>query len=326
MIALVLSSAWPRYYASSPFLNLLQGAHPRFSVIGALPHETTDERFRFKVNQCEALVVDDVLSTYMDFYTGGPKLMVGGDPHCHNAKQVERITKEYNSVDYVLTGAVFSRKLSPPYLYPDESLRAKHVYFPHMVPDGPPPAYPWEGRHKTALLSGSMDKAVYPFRWECRELSQKGAPITLLPQNDFQHEAYFEKLGTYQSAITCNSNFEYTVAKYFEIPWCGAILLAPPLGTKEEAELIGFVHKENALFPLSPEGAARWAEDINKDPEARAMASAGAKLMRNHHTTYQRLDYIDRLVTLIKAGGFRPEDAKDCFLKHRQGVRHVGSA
>jgi hypothetical protein len=88
MIALVLSSAWPRYYASSPFLNLLKAAHPNFSVIGALPHETTDEKFRAKVNACEALIVDDVLSTYMDFYKNGPKLMVGGDPHCHTSSQV----------------------------------------------------------------------------------------------------------------------------------------------------------------------------------------------------------------------------------------------
>ena len=319
MIALVISSAWPRYYASSPFLNLLRASHPNFSVIGVLPHETTDEAFRFKVNQCEALVVDDVLATHMGFYTNGPKLMVGGDPHCHNSAQVERITKEYASIDYVLTGAVFSKKLSPPYLYPSEEARAKHVYFPHMVPDGPPPSYPWEGRHKTALLSGSMDKAVYPFRWNCRLKSQAGAPITLLGPNDFHHEAYFEKLGTYRYAVTCSSIFEYMVAKYVEIPWTGSILMAPKVAD-EEAELMGFEDEKNVYWANDAAGVAYKVEELNKNAELAALISAkGAKLMRDHHTTYQRLDYVERLVRLIKAGGFTPEDAKDCFLKHRQG-------
>lgn len=325
MIALVLSSAWPQYYASSPFLNLLKSAHPRFSVMGILPHDTADEGFRYKINNCEALVVDDVNAIYFDWYKNGPKLMIGGDPHCHRPDQVERITREYDAMDYVLTGAVFSKKL-PRYLYPADELWNKHVYFPHMVPEGPAPAFPWGGRYDTALLSGSMDPAVYPFRWGCRELSQKGAPITLLGQNEVQHEGYFERLGTYKYAITCNSNFEYTVAKYFEIPWTGSILIAPPLGTKEEAELIGFEHASNALFALNPEDATRMIVAAQADKHAEIIAAKGAEIMRKHHTTYQRLDYIDRLVTLIKAGGFTPEDAKDCFLKHRQGVGNAGLA
>jgi hypothetical protein len=171
-----------------------------------------------------------------------------------------------------------------------------------------------------------MDKAVYPFRFECRVKSQNGAQITLLGPNEFQHENYFEKLGTYRAAITCNSIFEYTVAKYFEIPWTGAVLIAPRI-SNEESELIGFKHNRNVIWVEECHSVERAIEVLNDLADVTETISAnGAELMRKSHTAYQRLDYIERLVRLIKAGGFTPEDAKDCFLRHRQGVRHAGLA
>jgi hypothetical protein len=252
----------------------------------------------------------------MDFYTNGPKLMIGGDPHAHDMKKVEQLEREYASVDYVLTGAVFSKKLSPPYFYPKEETRAKHVYFPHSVPDQMPVGLPWAQRNTIALLSGSVSQDVYPFRWQCREIARRGGQIELLDLNNFQHAAYFEHLGKYKAAITCPSVFEYMVAKYVEIPWTGTVLIAPKV-CKEESELMGFEHSKNVIWTDHAHSVSRAVEVALTQGEN--VARAGAELMQKSHTASRRLDYVVRLVERIKQGSFVPEDAKDIFLKDRKG-------
>jgi hypothetical protein len=318
VIALVLSSAWPRYYASSPFRNLLNSSHPDFVVLGRRAEETLTEEFRATVNACEALVVDDVLAPFMGFYTAGPKLMVGGDPHAHRPDQVERLEREYASVDWVLTGAVYSKKL-PQYLYPREETRAKHVYFPHSVPNEKPEAPKWRDRIPSVLLSGSMSKDVYPFRWQCNQLMD----CVLLHGNEFQHEAYFEKLGQYQAAVTCNSVLEYTVAKYFEIPWMGCVLMAPP-PSAEECELLGLNARTfQALKDPSEIGTHVVCMRDEQFGEGYAnMAEAGKQIMERYHTVNKRLDYVKDLVKYMKGTGFKPEDAKGIFFDHRMRGPH----
>lgn len=313
MIALAVSSAWDRYYASSPFLNLLRSNHPKFLNLSALPHETKNAEYREKINKCEALVCDDVLVQFFDFYKNGPKLMVGGDPHAHRPEQVERLEREYAACDYVLTGAVFSRGKLPQYLYPTDLARAKHVYYPHAVPDKRPDALAWGKRYPTALLSGTLDPAVYPFRAACKDA--KG--ITVLPPNNFQHEGYFETLGKYRAAVTCDSIFGYMVAKYVEIPWMGTALIAPPTMSHEEQFLMGFSNLTNVVWAPDP---SRISAMLGLPLGWEKIAEAGAELVAKHHTITKRLDYIALLVERIRSGSFVPDDAKDCFLNLRKGL------
>jgi hypothetical protein len=318
VIALVVSSAWPRYYASSPFLNLYHAKHPNFDCIQCRPDELSNPELQERINRCDALVVDDVCVQETGFFKHKPILMVGGDPHAHDMKKVEQLEKEYAACHYVLTGAVFSNKLSPPYFYPSEETRAKHVYFPHSVPDADrmPEPVPWKDRKPKVLLSGSMDKAVYPFRAECREMSKRpGSSIEVLNLGNVQHEAYFAALAQYKAAITCNSIFGYAVAKYFEIPWMGTVLMAPEI-SNEEQQLIGFWHAENCLFLAGPGNLQAVFEILLQDGDH--IARKGQKLMMTCHTTYRRLEYIDHLVSRILTGRFVPEDAKNIFLWCRQ--------
>lgn len=322
MIALVLSSHWPRYYASSPFLNLFKARHPKFKLFAIQPHELQNQELMDEVCKCEVLVTDDINAHMLKGFPG-LKLMIGGDPHAHRLEQVKRLELEYSCVDYVLTGAVFCKRLTDRYMYPPAELWNKHLYFPHMVPDERPEVMAWQARDKTTLLSGSRDPAVYPFRAACNELAKSHRDtITNLEMNNFHHQAYFELVGRYRAAITCPSVFEYLVAKYMEIPWLGTILIAPAL-TNEECELIGFMDGLNCFWVKSPEEVAIVASRYQQASGEEllmpcAMADKGARLMERH-TAYLRLDYITKLVERIEKGNFVPEDAKDCFLKHRTG-------
>lgn len=258
----------------------------------------------------------------MGFYKNGPKLMIGGDPHAHRPDQVERLTKEYNCVDYVLTGAVFSRKLKDKYLYPADELWNKHVYFPHMVPDTLPSGLTnWTARADRVLLSGDLSEAVYPYRYACAQLAKTAhSPLEVLGRNDFHHTKYFEKLAQYKAATTCTSIFRYMVAKYLEIPWVGTVLMAPRPIT-DECVLMGFEDCVNVIWCEMPEEVPLHFKKML--PLLEEVGEAGSKLMREHHTTTRRLDYIVHLVDRINKGGFVPEDAKQLFLDLRKGAVHA---
>ena len=317
-IALVLHSKWPLYYASSPYLNLFNASHPDFKLFAIQPHQLLDPVLKDEVYKHQVIITDDI-NAHMIGDFPGLRLMIGGDPHAHRPDQVERLIKEYNSVDYVLTGAIFCKQLRDRYLYPPAEMWRKHVYFPHMVPDRRPELPAWESRDQTALMSGSRDPSVYPFRAKVWELAKGNeAWISTLDLNNFNHDAYFQRLADFRFAVTCSSNFEYLVAKYMEIPWLGTILIAPAL-SKEESELIGFDNGVNVHWVREPGEVLLAVQEFNRTSLAQKMAAAGAELMK-HHTAHRRLDYIKLLIERITQGNFIPDDAKDLFKKHRQGV------
>jgi hypothetical protein len=311
MIALVLSSTWPNYYASSPFNNLLKSNHPSFKVFAVQPHQLEkDPDLQWQINGCEALVVDDVCIQATGFYKG-LKLMIGGDPHAHTQAKVNQLEAEYASAHYVLTGAVFSKKL-PQYFYPAETSRTKHVYFPPTVPDTLPDPISWGERMSQPLLCGSVSAPVYPFREACRRTGKfHQIPFHFMPV----HNQYFETASLFKYAVTCNSIFEYTVAKYFEFPACGTILLAPRISS-EEVELIGFRDQHNVFWCDTPDDVLNRVNQLELDESnGKSISTAGLDLMRSRHSVMARLNYLEKLIQAMKLPGFRPQDAFQLFLQ-----------
>jgi hypothetical protein len=308
---IVLSEAWPGYYASSPFNTLRTACHDSFEVIETSQHKlaVNENDLHYRINAFEAVVVDDVCAPYLGFYKG-PKLMIGGDPHAHTRQQVERLEREYAAVDYVLTGAVFSKKL-PQYHYPSEETRRKHVYFPHMVPDVGPVGQAWSEREELPLIPGSTQEEVYPFRHRVRRRpGEVRVTPGVLPKLE-----YFNWLGRSRAAVTCNSIFEYTVAKYFEIPWMGAVLMAPPISAAE-AEIVGFKDRTNVIWLDRPEDIVSATYYVNHNDYAIEIAHNGQQLMESRHSTHARLNYLEELINSIYSTSFKPEDALQIFKDH----------
>lgn len=313
MIALIVSAKWPEYYASSPFNNLLRSSHPRFKTFALLPGDLSSESVQHQINECEAIVVDDVLALKCGFYKNGPKFMVAGDGHAHTNDDAKLRDAQYQSVDYVLTSGYFAKKL-PQYHWPLEQSRARRLFCPHTVPGHlPPPVTPFNLKVRRALLSGSISKEVYPFRKEVLASHARGVEVLTWGQTN--HSAYFAKVSTYWFAITCPSVFECALAKYFEIPWCGTVLIAPSI-SQEEAELLGFKHEKNMVFVSSAADVSAIVSDLRKEEGLyERVTTEGQRLMTHSHTVEKRLEYIAALVDSVRAGTFRHYDCFDLFKK-----------
>ena len=310
MFAILISRAWPQYYASSPFKNFLDidhRSHPDFEIISTTSEMFDDPMFVERLRKFSAIVVDEVMVNYLPTDLNRPCLLIDGDPHRHRPDQVPDLVKRYEAVDYVLGYPIGPE--DPRYSYPPIELRKKKcLYYPHAAPGTTPPKLSWAARRDYATLSGSMDPSVYPFRallWDTYHPN--------IERWTFQatvHEAYFRKLSQSKAAITCNAVVKYTVAKYFEIPWCGCLLLAKRLDP-EESELLGFIPEVNCFFTDHPTNLLQYISSL---PSYATVATAGHSLVMQRHTILSRLEYLSRLIKRILQGkNFKAGDELDLF-------------
>jgi len=309
LFAILISDAWPQYYASSPFKNFLDippDSHPDFEIIPVNGAMFSNDEFLAKLRTFRAIVVDDVFAIFVKFLRDYvPILMIDGDAHRHRPDQISELMHKYSSVDFVLTGAHVDVEL-PQYFYPPKSLRKqKSLYYPHSAPGVTAPSLDWDSRKSKIALSGSMGPEVYPFRAGVSGLHSPVIERLYFQENN--HYSFFQKLSTYKAAVTCSSIFQYTVAKYFEIPWCGTALIATEL-YGDEAELLGMVDEENVIFRKS-------AADLISiyPPHLGSLADAGRRLITERHTILHRLEYLSRLIKKILPGGFKAGDELDIF-------------
>lgn len=302
MIALIISRNWDQFYASSPYLNLLRSEHPAFQKFAVLPHELESEEIRTQINACEAVVCDDVNGHALGFYKNGPKFLVGGDEHSFTREAADNVEKLYSYFDYVLAGTP-NATVNPRHFHISKEAKLKQLYFPHSVADAGPDPLAWKDRYRKAVLTGDIHPEVYSFRHKCSQLTQN-SPIERLIHGKFVHEDYFRYISTYRYGITCNSPgwLNYTVAKYFEIPWMGTCLIAPPIPEWEQ-ELLGFKSIENVVFVSDPEQVPKVIQTLEANDAGKAYGEAGRELILKYHTVSKRLDYIKALIDDINFYG-----------------------
>lgn len=320
LIALVISKHWRKYYASSPYNNLLDSNHPNFKRFFTDGEEISiSHTFQNEVNECDAVVVDDVLSPFMGFYERGPKFMVGGDPHAHTSADLVKREQQFKENDYILTGSPFSPRL-PQYHYVDKKYNDQLIYFPNSLPPTLPAEYGnWIARSYNAILSGSKDRVVYPFRQKCHDLL-RDCVDTMDRSDTIVGDKYYYELSKYRYGITCNSVLNYVVAKYFEIPYCGSMLIAPrPLDV--EVELLGFENLKNVYFTNSASAVRNFIEGTNglslaHEKHYNDISRKNQQWSFKCHNIHSRLEYIKRVVTAVRNDtNFKPDDALNIF-KH----------
>ena len=317
MIAVVLSKFWRDYYASSPYNNLLNAEHPRFKIFETTPWDIqSSTELQEQIKACEAVVVDDVCSPALSYIkTNGPKLCIGGDLHAHDRKGVEIRTREFEDNDYVLTGGMFAPQLKQYHYIEKHWYTNSMIYLPNSVPMNKyapiEDQVPWWGRTSKAQIAGSMGKEVYPYRAHVANYKQVEK---IKPGN---HGDYFRAIAQYKMGITCNSVLDYVVAKYYEIPWVGSLLIAPPFNPVER-ELLGFAHDKNCYFVSQAHDVPYAIERVLNDESYGNVAKQGRDFVRACHTVTSRLDYIALVVDMIMRGNFKSDDATYLFQKLRE--------
>jgi hypothetical protein len=157
------------------------------------------------------------------------------------------------------------------------------------------------------FLSGAIDEH-YPLRQAMLRLHERGEAAIVLHRHPGYHcsyehgrdenvgRGYAERIRRYLAGFTDGLTFGYTVAKHFEIPATGALLLADGAMSGDLARL-GFEEGVH-LFPVSAgdlEDRLAYVLDPRNREEVDAVRRRGRELVHARHTTAHRARRIDEV-------------------------------
>lgn len=107
-------------------------------------------------------------------------------------------------------------------------------------------------------------------------------------------EKYAKEINRAKLFLTCDSTFHYPLAKYFEVPACNTLLLAPPL---KELEDIGFIPDVHFASINEKNFLEKIEFYLTHDQERTKMANEGYRMVHTKHSaTVRALE----LVNMIK--------------------------
>jgi len=178
------------------------------------------------------------------------------------------------------------------------------IWVPHsaspdfMVPYNPRP-------ENSVLLSGAVSRH-YPLRAQLKRLHERGLYAVAYHPHPGYHcrydyaragdvgRGYAEKISRRRAAFTDSLSFNYVVAKYFEIPAAGALLLADDAvsGPLERLGFTAFRH----YVPASSENLEerlRYVLDERNHAEVDAIRRRGQELVWARHKTSDRARQIN---------------------------------
>jgi hypothetical protein len=192
--------------------------------------------------------------------------------------------------------------------YPELSGAKKVSWVPHSAsPDFMLPLN--SNPENSILLSGALSRH-YPLRRQMKMLHAQGAyAIAYLPhpgyhcRYDYQNNenvgrSYAETIKRHRVGFTDSLIYRYVVAKYFEIPATGALLLADAAVSGPLKEL-GFLENEHYI-PVSKqnlEERIRYVLDEANYEELDEIRKKGHELVRKRHKTGDRARQINEICT-----------------------------
>jgi hypothetical protein len=199
-------------------------------------------------------------------------------------------------------GYVFDR------FYPEVSKTKRVVWVPHSA--SPDFLLAFNTHPVNAIFLSGVVNEYYPLRMRMRALRDRGAYPIFTHQHpgyscDFDHETntsvgrgYAQRINTYRVAFTDASNYTYSVAKYFEIPATGALLLADravsgPLRTIGFIEGVHYIGVSNEDL----EEKIEYVLDENNHDELDQVRRNGQELVWRRHKTSDRARLIDEICT-----------------------------
>jgi len=156
------------------------------------------------------------------------------------------------------------------------------------------------------LLTGCIEKNIYPFRNYVNSLSKK-YPIVRLEQiyyNKQNHDIighnYIKHINKYIASVACCSNEKtpYIVSKFFEIPASGALLIAYDEFVVEPLQHLGFMDGINYISVnyKNIEEKIMFITDSNNKELIDKIRFAGYSLVWKNHTLLNRTKLIDDIV------------------------------
>lgn len=176
-----------------------------------------------------------------------------------------------------------------------------HSASPHFILDFNPQA------ENVILLSGKINE-VYPLRQQMQSLYRDGKCKIALHEHPGHHcefdydthrgigAAYGQLINRHRAGFTDCSMFTYVLAKHFEIPATGALLIAESTASELLCKL-GFVEGAHyiAVSAANLEDKIRYVLDESNHPELDRIRKQGQALVWERHQTADRAKLIDEV-------------------------------
>jgi len=232
------------------------------------------------------------------------KVVLADDLHWWDAGMRARKTVGFALCDTVLStvGYLWDR------LYPEFANTKRVVWVPHSA--SPDFMIPYNPNPENSILVSGAAGIYYPLREQLKALqAQASYSLVFHPHPgyytgyDYENDesigrGFARKINHYRAAFTDSSIFNYVVAKYFEIPATGSLLIADDTVKSQLAQL-GFVENQHYL-PVSAENleeSIAFVLDANNHDEIDQIRSRAQQLVWERHKTIDRARQIDAACT-----------------------------
>jgi hypothetical protein len=319
-IAVVLCETWLSYYASSPFYRFLFTEHPAFEIL------TVGPGHRSEAEIMEIIRTGDFLGTLLCDGSAPrfakldvPKMILVDDLHKFSRSH----TVEYYNAVHADTPCLSTYCLALPIdefaLSISRIVRTAMIYCPHYTYDLP--CHRPHAERRPVSIAGTLSTLAYPMR---THLVTQLADLDPRPTRSAGRAAFIDVLGDYRIGVTDDVRFGYAVAKHFEIPMAGSLLIAPEPHSEIEKVLLGFNESNASLIPREKlyddaylERLIRSAAADRESTEERARA--GQALVRRRHTIEARVRYIRSIFQRMQAGTWSIREQFDLFLAAERG-------
>lgn len=182
----------------------------------------------------------------------------------------------------------------------------KYVFFPHFF--APHDRYANLGFNEKpipkCLLSGEVDSNIYPLRafikkkGDPSEIDILGHPGYLVDDQACVKRKYAKFVNKYFCGVATSSIYNYVVAKYFEIPAVGALLLADEV---EDLKKLGFVPFKHYV-PITENNVLSQIDDCLVHQEKYdEIRNVGMEFVRENHSINNRFQQFKEILwTLMK--------------------------
>ncbi|HKQ53712.1 MAG TPA: glycosyltransferase [Pyrinomonadaceae bacterium] len=188
--------------------------------------------------------------------------------------------------------------------YPGLAGVKRVVWVPHSA--SPDFVVPYNPRPSNSVLLSGAVSPHYPLRQQLKRLHEEGGHGVAYHPHPGYHcgydyerasdvgRRYAERINAHRAAFTDSLSFNYVVAKYFEIPATGALLLADD-AVRGPLERLGFVAGRHYL-PASQENLeerVRYVLDERNHAEVDEIRRRAQQLVLERHQTSDRARQIN---------------------------------
>jgi hypothetical protein len=208
-------------------------------------------------------------------------IMYPGDIQCYdNPVCMANRLKVFDRSDLIISGShEYFAKQYPQFLF-------KYRFLPLFFgPDNRYTVLPYNNSPKVrCLLSGSINSKIYPLRTMIKSTAKN---VDYRPATFAAGDAYARLLNTYFCCVTSSSIFNYALAKYFEIPAAGSLLIADETNDLIKA---GFIPHQHYLPITKVNASLVITECLEQPAKYEHIRKAGMEFVRENHSINKRIE------------------------------------